>query len=125
MVSIAMDSPMFNPLGRLDGHWVVACEGTKSRAFGVQLMDTSGGGGLTRTASLFASVFVRDAESREYLPDGTPVHVQPKQTPPSRVRDAATRIASPKRSPPHTKTRMNPRKRRRSAGTDSSQTSFP
>ena len=30
-------------------------------------MDTSGGGGLTRTASLFASVFIQDEESREFL----------------------------------------------------------
>ena len=30
-------------------------------------METSGGGGLTRTTSLFASVFITDDASREYL----------------------------------------------------------
>ena len=52
---IRMSSEMFNPIGTRDGCWVVPCNATQGEAFGGRFMDTSGGGGLTRTGAILAT----------------------------------------------------------------------
>ena len=73
-----VDAPRFDvvkwgnpylPIMQKDGHWVIPCDGTLDTTYGGELLDTSGGGGLTKTSSFFASVFAQDSESREALKD--------------------------------------------------------
>ena len=62
-----MDSAMFNPIGTRDGCWVVPCDATQGEAFGGIFMDTNGGGGLTRTCAILATVFMQDQDDAQYL----------------------------------------------------------